>query len=120
MTRIAALGICTTFLAGCAITVPVAVLGSNGEVMHGTATASSAEGTFQVSGPLGGKRLTCSGTYDPWDRSETITMSVACDDGRTGQVLAVRDATGANGSGTVTLNDGTTALLVFGRDARNY
>lgn len=107
-------------LTACSVKVPVAVVGNNGEVMHGTATATPSAGVFEVSGPFNGKQLTCNGTYDPFDRSPQITIPTTCSDGRTGTVVANRDASGMNGNGTVTLNDGATAIFVFGADAEAY
>ena len=102
-------------LAGCgSITVPVAVISDNGDTMHGTTTASLAGGSFEVTGRYAGEELSCSGTYDALDSSKTISMPARCSDGRTGTVVATRDASGLNGSGHVELTDGTRARFVFG------
>lgn len=100
-------------LTGCTTTVPVAVIGPGGLLLRGTATASISGGSFQVTDG----KLTCAGTYDSLDMSTTITMAVHCNDGRKGFVVATRDANGRDGSGTVTLNDGTKADFVFGHAA---
>jgi hypothetical protein len=65
-------------------------------------------------------KLTCSGNYDAWDMSVTITMQVLCTDGRKGFIVATREASGTSGHGTVHLNDGSTADFVFGKAAQNF
>ena len=98
---------------GCAITVPVAVIGQHGEIMRGTNTASLASATFTVTDG----KVTCSGSYNPLNESQTITTTVTCTDGRTGIVTAVRDSA-TSGGGTVTLSDGTNARFIFGEAAK--
>ena len=101
---------------GCSITEPVAVIEPNGHTLRGTATATLSGGSFQVTDG----KLTCTGTYDSWDMSDTITMPVLCSDGRKGFVVATRQANGVDGFGKVTLNDGSHADFVFGRAARAF
>jgi hypothetical protein len=112
------LAACT--LTGCAMTVPVAVISSNGDVMRGTATAALSGGSFQVAGKINGKSMTCAGTYDSLNQSVTISMPVHCSDGRKGFVIATREANGIDGSGRVRLNDGTSADFVFGHAAAAF
>jgi hypothetical protein len=81
--------------------------------MRGTNTVSLSEGSFNVSNWT----LSCGGSYDPLDMSHTITMTVLCNDGRKGIVIATRNATGTGGGGTFTLNDGTTGDVIFGAAA---
>jgi hypothetical protein len=97
---------------GCAITVPVAVIGQHGEIMRGTNTASVFSATFTVTDG----KITCSGSYNPLNESQTITTTVTCTDGRTGIVTAVRDSA-TSGGGTVTLSDGTSGRFIFGEAA---
>lgn len=104
------------FLGACSTTLPVAVIDKDGRVLTGSATASLSGSSFQVSDG----ELTCSGNYDGLNTSVTITMNVACSDGRKGFVTAHREASGQAGSGTVTLNDGYTANFVFGAAARPF
>lgn len=104
-------------LAGCAITEPVVVIGKNGDIMKGEANATLSGGTFKASGKVGGKPLTCSGSYDSLDQSPTITMPVLCSDGRKGFVVATRQMNGLDGFGKVHLNDGLEADFVFGKAA---
>ena len=107
-------------LCACETTVPVAVIGENGETMRGTATAALSGGSFQVSGTLKGIPTTCSGSYNALDTSVTISMPVLCNDGRKGFVIATRQANGIDGSGRVRLEDGTEADFVFGRAAAAF
>lgn len=102
-------------LAGCATTVPVAVIGQDGRILTGTNTASLSGGSFSVTDG----KLTCSGSYDPFQQSQTISMPVLCSDGRKGIVRATRD-TATSGSGTVRLNDGYQGDFVFGSAAQNF
>ena len=113
-TRIAVLLGCT--LSACSITVPVVVIGQNGQVLKGTATADLSGGSFVATDG----KLTCSGNYNSLDTSVTITMQVLCSDGRKGFVIATREASGTSGHGTVKLNDGSTAEFVFGHAAENF
>ena len=103
-------------LAACAYTVPVAVIGQDGRVLTGSATASMSGSHFQATDG----KLTCSGGYDGTNTSVTITMPVVCNDGRKGFVVSHRDNTGMAGNGTVTLNDGYKAEFVFGPAAKSF
>jgi hypothetical protein len=103
-------------LAGCSTTVPVAVIGANGQILRGTATAAMDGGSFSATDG----KLTCAGSYDSWDMSVTISMPVHCSDGRKGLVIATRDASGMSGSGRIRLNDGMEADFVFGKAAAAF
>ena len=109
--------VCGFFLTACAVTRPVVVIGDNGQMLRGSATASLEGGSFEVSGKWNGKNLTCAGTYNSLDTSPTISMPVHCNDGRKGIVIATRSNSGLDGSGRVRLNDGTEADFVFGTAA---
>lgn len=113
---LATLVICA-LASSCAVTVPVAVISQNGDVMRGTATADMKQGSFRVAGKIHGRQTTCEGTYDQWDTSVTISMAVHCADGRKGIVMATRDASGLSGQGRVRLTDGTEADFIFGKAA---
>lgn len=113
--------VASAVLEGCgSITVPVAVISSNGDVMRGSATAALNGGSFQVAGKANGKQISCAGTYDSWNTSLTISMPVQCSDGRRGFVIATREANGLDGSGRVRLKDGTEADFVFGKAAQAF
>jgi hypothetical protein len=99
-----------SMLGGCSITRPVAVIGGNGQVLRGTATAAMSGGSFFATDG----KLTCAGSYNASDPSLTISMSVQCNDGRKGIVIATRQADGLNGSGRVRLNDGSEWDFIFG------
>jgi hypothetical protein len=109
--------LCCILLGGCSVTVPVAVISKNGQVLRGSTTASLLEGgTFQATDG----KLTCSGTYDINSGSLTVNGKVLCNDGRTGFVMATRERGGQAGSGRVRLNDGTEADFVFGNAATAF
>lgn len=110
---IAAAALC---LAGCSVTVPVAVIGKNGQILRGTSTASLQGGTFEATDG----KLTCSGTYDALSQSVTLNAKVICSDGRSGFVIATRDRGGQSGSGRVRLSDGSEADFVFGNAAAAF
>jgi hypothetical protein len=99
----------------CAVTEPVAVVskGVPGGIMRGTATASVTGGSFNISNG----KLTCSGSYDAYELSITISMPVLCNDGRKGIVTATRNRSGRGGGGHFTLTDGTTGDFIFGAAA---
>lgn len=102
--------------AACTTTEPVVVMAPNGQTLRGSATAELSGGTFSVADG----RLTCGGTYNTWAIRRTIEMPVRCSDGRTGTAVATRDITFLAGRGRVSLNDGTQADFVFGRDAARF
>ncbi len=105
------------FLSACEITQPVAVIGPNGEIFKGSATASLAEGG-KFSATNG--KITCAGTYDALSSSTTVSFPVICTDGRKGLGTATRDASGVTGSGTIKMNDGSDWTFVFGPVANNF
>jgi hypothetical protein len=116
MKNVVAAGGLVWLLSGCSYTVPVAVIGDNGQILGGTATAAMSGGTFQVTDG----KLTCAGSYDSWSTSVTISMPVHCNDGRKGLVIATRDAGGMSGSGRVRLDDGMEADFIFGDAAAAF
>lgn len=97
----------------CAVTVPVAVISAKGQILRGENTASLSGGSFSATDG----NLTCSGTYDAMNRSRTITVTLVCNDGRTGIAIATRDGP-TSGGGKVTLSDGTEGTFIFGDAAR--
>jgi len=103
-------------LADCSYTVPVVVISPHGDVLRGSSTAALSGGSFSATDG----KLTCSGNYDALDMSVTISMQVLCSDGRKGFVVVTREASGTSGHGTVRLNDGSSADLVFGKAAENF
>jgi hypothetical protein len=112
-TFVAAMG-AAALLVGCSTTVPVAVIGQHGEIMRGTSTASLfSGGSFSVTDG----KVTCSGSYNALNESQTITMPVLCTDGRRGIITATRDSA-VSGGGKVRLSDGTEADFIFGEAAQ--
>ena len=102
-------------LAGCsAITVPIAAVGDNGNIMKGTATANlDGNGEFTVTGPYGN----CTGNYDPYDMSLTIPVALLCEDGTRAIGSVTRTASGTSGSGSMTDTKGSEWRIVFGENA---
>jgi hypothetical protein len=98
------------------ITQPVVVIGKGGQILRGTATASLASGSFNVTDG----KLTCGGSYNSLNTSQTISMPVTCSDGRRGIVIATRDDSGLTGAGTVRLSDGEEATFMFGPAAAGF
>lgn len=102
-----------SILAGCgSISVPAAVKTSDGRVLTGTAIASASGGTFSVRQP--GTNLSCSGSYNAFDTSPTISAPVTCNDGRYGTLTVTRTPDMQSGSGVASLSDGTNARVTFG------
>lgn len=116
MQKIRAALVSLLLLAGCTQTSSVAVISSNGEIMRGTATGSLSGGSFRVDG--GGR--TCSGSYDSFDQSLTISIPFNCSDGKKGIALVTRDPCMCSGSGRVRMQDGTEADFVFGKAAEAF
>lgn len=110
--------LCGQLLTGCAsYTVPAAVRTSTGEVFVGTTTASLRGGTFEVQNP--DESVRCTGNYDALDTRPTISAPVTCTDGRSGTAIVTRTQDMQAGSGIITLSDGTTGEVAFGRLAGN-
>ena len=115
--RFGIVGAALLLLTACAITEPVVIIGKEGHMLRGTATASlSGRGSFSATDG----HITCTGNYNSLNMSVTITMQVLCSDGRKGFVIATREANGRDGHGTVTLNDGSKWTFVFGAAAENF
>jgi hypothetical protein len=113
----AAISLCAAlWLGACSVTEPLVVIGQNGQILRGTTTGALTGGSFTASDG----KLTCSGTYNSWDTSTTISMPVACSDGRKGIAIATRDNSGVAGSGTIRLTDGSTATFLFGPAANGF
>jgi hypothetical protein len=105
-------------LASCAISKPVTVLLDKGQVMRGTTTVSLSGGSFSASDSNG---LSCSGSYNPYDSTPTIAVKASCNDGRTANIVVKRDTvTGAGGSGTIEMSDGTQGKFLFGAAAEKF
>jgi len=103
----------TVICASCAITEPVVVVGQGGEIYRGMTTAALTGGSFGVTNG----KVTCSGTFNDYDLSPTITIPATCTDGRTAVITATREANGLSGMGTIAVSDGSTWTFGFGSDA---
>lgn len=106
----------TGFLGGCgSITLPAAVQLADGTALVGTTTAAISGGRFSVASP--DRALTCSGTYDAFDTSLTISVPVTCTNGLSGTAFVNRAPDGMSGRGVVSVSDGTIARVAFGNNA---
>lgn len=115
--RLFIISTCCVLLAGCAVTVPVAVIAPKGQILRGTATAAmTGSGTFSVTDG----NLSCAGSYNSFDASPTISMPVQCNDGRKGIITATRNGDGLSGAGRVRLSDGTEGDFIFGSMAATF
>jgi len=56
----------------------------------------------------------CRGSYSAYQGSRDAIYDVYCDDGRAGWAATIRDQSGRNGIGQLTLSDGTKGEIVFG------
>ncbi|WP_295456655.1 hypothetical protein [uncultured Thiodictyon sp.] len=81
-----------------------------GALYLGTYQSSPVAGSFRVASGTNA----CRGSYSLFGGSRAPLYDVYCDDGRAGWAETVRDQTGANGIGQLTLNDGTKGEIVFG------
>lgn len=81
-----------------------------GALYLGTYQASPFAGRFRV---VSGTN-TCRGSYSAFAGFRAPIYDVYCDDGRSGWAETIRDQTGANGIGQLTLTDGTKGDIVFG------
>jgi len=100
-------------LGGCTTAFPGAVITPDGQILRGENFVTFSAGRFSVSDG----RLTCAGSYNPLGQSQTVTVAVRCNDGRTGIAIATRD-TATSGGGKVTFSDGSEWTFVFGEAAR--
>jgi len=85
----------------------------NGQNYYGWYRSQPFKADFRASNG----RTTCRGGYNAFVGDTAAIFDVRCDDGRTGTADMVLDESGRNGIGTITLSDGRTGDLVFGRDA---
>jgi len=61
-------------------------------------------------------RTICRGGYNAFMGATDAVFAVQCDDGRHGTATTVRDTSGRNGVGTLTMSDGSVGRIIFGRD----
>ena len=82
--------------------------------MKGTAKARlNGDGEIIMTGPYG----RCVGNYDSFDMSQTIPISLLCDDNTTALGSATRTGSGVSGSGTMRDSKGREWKFVFGDNA---
>ncbi|AUB83919.1 hypothetical protein [Candidatus Thiodictyon syntrophicum] len=56
----------------------------------------------------------CRGAYSAYTGSRDAIYDVYCNDGRAGWAATIRDQSGSNGIGQLTLSDGTKGEIIFG------
>lgn len=71
-------------------------------------------GPFNSSFRVASGTKTCRGSYSAFGGSQDTLYDVYCSDGRAGWASTIRDQSGRNGIGQLTLDDGTTGEIVFG------
>jgi hypothetical protein len=71
-------------------------------------------GPFNSSFRVASGTKTCRGSYSAFGGSQDALYDVYCSDGRAGWASTIRDQSGRNGIGQLTLNDGTKGEIVFG------
>lgn len=94
------------------IVLPLLAKMDSGETFKGSTIASHGNGRFSVKSSR--RSVKCSGTYDLGDRRPTVTLSVKCSDGRTGQAVVTRAPDLMSAWGKVKLSDGSTGRLTVG------
>lgn len=100
-------------LAACDVAYPVAVIGENGAVFRGTASDTFLEGgSFQVTNGAS----FCTGTYRKYEDISTVSFPVTCSNGLRGIGTAYFDSF-TQGSGFVTMSDGSRWQFLFGSGA---
>ena len=96
-----------TMLSGCAA-LQFPEVGLEPVVQRDGASARIAAGFITISN----RSLTCGGAYGV-ESDASVTTPVECIDGRKGTARLTRSATGQDGSGRLTLNDGLEADFSF-------
>ena len=71
-------------------------------------------GPFNSSFSVTSGTKTCRGSYSAFGGSQDALYDVYCNDGRAGWAATIRDQSGNNGIGQLTLTDGTQGDIVFG------
>lgn len=94
------------------IVLPLSAKMDSGETFKGSTIASHGDGQFSVKSSR--RSAKCSGTYDLRDRRPTVTLSIKCSDGRTGQAVVTRAPDLMSAWGKVKLSDGSSGRLVVG------
>jgi hypothetical protein len=82
----------------------------DGALYLGTYDSTPFAAHFRVSSGV----KACHGSYNAFTGSRAALFDVYCDDGRAGWADTIRDQTGRNGIGQLTLSDGTKGDIVFG------
>lgn len=104
--------VAAVFLSGCSFNFPVVGRLNTGEPVHGKIVLNTnGVGTFRIFRQNG---MSCAGTYDAYDESQKIRVPVTCSDGKTGIVIATRDASGLSGHAFAEIDDGLRGRFIWG------
>lgn len=116
----AALGACTApvrTLPGNVQVLPVVVASKGlGGVLHGSIRIAQIQGSYAVSRGT----FSCSGTYTLSAVRDLMYVPILCSDGRKGTASVRNGPSLMSGTGSLTMNDGSTGEFAFGKDTRKF
>lgn len=111
--RAAVCGLVFATLTACDVAYPVTVIGDQGMTFRGSATDTFLHGgSFHATNG----NAVCSGTYDKFADIGTVSFPVVCNNGLRGIGTAYFQSP-TNGSGFVTMTDGSQWQFIFGQGA---
>ncbi|MGO4336516.1 hypothetical protein AB4037_16540 [Labrys sp. KB_33_2] len=114
----AALGACTApvrTLPGNVQVLPVVVASKGlGRVLHGSIRIEQIQGSYTVSKGT----FSCSGSYTLSAVRGLMYVPILCSDGRKGTASVRNGPSRMSGTGSLTMNDGSTGEFAFGKDTK--
>ena len=97
--------------------LPVAVVSEGlGGVLHGSIRIEQTQGSYSVSKGT----FSCTGTYGLSSVRTLMYVPIRCSDGRKGTASVRNDPSAMSGTGSFTMNDGSTGEFVFGDAAKKF
>lgn len=113
ITKLAALAATGLTLTACDVAYPVTVIGEQGMTFRGSATNTFLEGgSFHATN---GKSV-CVGQYQQHNDVKSVSFPITCNNGLTG-IGTAHFSDARNGSGYVTMSDGSRWQFIFGKGA---
>lgn len=103
-------------LGACSTNGNVAVVSKGKAVMQGTYT-STLTGAYYT---MTNGRTTCTGAFNTNVNQDPVKVPVMCTNGAKGEAIIHRQLNGYDGYGKITLDNGETADIVFGRLAQPF
>lgn len=103
-------------LFACSTNGNVAVVSNGKAVMHGTYTATLTGAYYTMTNG----RMTCTGAFNTNVNQDPVKVPVMCTNGAKGEAIIKRQLNGYDGYGKITLDNGETADIVFGRLAQPF